>query len=507
LDEQTRKRQEICRAILGETEQNLRVVLQSKENPVLIPASVYATFEDQFWLLPSELSQSIRKIYFMISEANSLIGRTDSAAVFRRNDLWYTYMPTGLTKLQEEIRGYEALKLQPAARPFDEGKRAELVLLLRKMFDGITTLAIGRELHEAYCLQFNETGHDKDYKYYDEGLAANGVANSILNDEQLLTLCVTYKDKMRSFWDFSGKYYTYLAKTKELKLQGAWPSFERILEDLLTKHGKATYAVLRAYVELRKDYGIWSACDYNQLAYGAKELSGRGWRQALIGLEVEGVIEKRGSGKRPGERSIAPELIPLVQHVLSKWEKTQQEPSIKKSETIHPPPEAEKMIDTIWDVFVCHASEDKDAIARPLAETLRSKGLRVWYDEFTLTLGDSLSQSIDHGLAKSRFGVVILSPAFFKKQWPRKELDGLTAKEISSGKVILPIWHTVTREYVLQYSPILADKLAVSTDKGLEEVVDEILRAVGKARNTFTTTLEPTRSDKEMFDRQMADLP
>jgi hypothetical protein len=131
-----------------------------------------------------------------------------------------------------------------------------------------------------------------------------------------------------------------------------------------------------------------------------------------------------------------------------------------------------------WDLFICHASEDKEEIARPLAEALRNRGLKVWYDELTLTLGDSLSGSIDHGLAKSRFGVVILSPSFFQKRWPQRELNGLTAKEISSGKTILPVWHKVDREYVLQYSPPLADRLAVSTDKGLEHVVNEILRAI-----------------------------
>lgn len=134
----------------------------------------------------------------------------------------------------------------------------------------------------------------------------------------------------------------------------------------------------------------------------------------------------------------------------------------------------------MWDLFVCHASEDKNDVARPLAEELTSRGLNVWYDEFTLTLGDSLSRSIDYGLANSRFGVVILSPSFFKKEWPQRELDGLTAKEVSSGKTILPIWHNVDREYVLGYSPVLADKLAVSTSEGLDRVVAEIQKAVSK---------------------------
>ncbi len=79
----------------------------------------------------------------------------------------------------------------------------------------------------------------------------------------------------------------------------------------------------------------------------------------------------------------------------------------------------------MWDIFISHASEDKDTVARPLAERLRSLGLRVWYDEFTLSLGDSLRQSIDYGLANSRFGVAVLSPNCLTKNWSKKELDGL----------------------------------------------------------------------------------
>lgn len=63
-----------------------------------------------------------------------------------------------------------------------------------------------------------------------------------------------------------------------------------------------------------------------------------------------------------------------------------------------------------YDVFICHASEDKEEIARPLAEALSLKKLHVWYDEFTLKLGDSLRGTIDYGLANFRYGVVILSP-------------------------------------------------------------------------------------------------
>jgi len=94
-----------------------------------------------------------------------------------------------------------------------------------------------------------------------------------------------------------------------------------------------------------------------------------------------------------------------------------------------------------YDLFISHASEDKDALVRPLAKALSEFGLRVWYDEFTLSIGDSLSKAIDKGLADSQFGLVVLSPSFLKKGWPDYELRGLLAREIGSRKVILPIWH------------------------------------------------------------------
>jgi hypothetical protein len=98
-----------------------------------------------------------------------------------------------------------------------------------------------------------------------------------------------------------------------------------------------------------------------------------------------------------------------------------------------------------WDVFISHASEDKESFVHPLAEELTRRGVRVWYDNFTLKLGDSLREKIDYGLRYSRFGVVVLSPLFFSKDWPKKELDGLVALEVEGRKVILPVWHNVSQ--------------------------------------------------------------
>ena len=105
-----------------------------------------------------------------------------------------------------------------------------------------------------------------------------------------------------------------------------------------------------------------------------------------------------------------------------------------------------------WDVFISHASEDKEALVRPLATELRRFGLSVWYDEFSLEVGDSISRSIDRGLANSRFGLVVISPRFIAKRWPEYELRGLVAREMRGGKVIVPIWYGVTHEQVLSFS-------------------------------------------------------
>jgi hypothetical protein len=99
-----------------------------------------------------------------------------------------------------------------------------------------------------------------------------------------------------------------------------------------------------------------------------------------------------------------------------------------------------------FDVFISHASEDKDGFVRSLAAELSRLGLRVWYDEWTLRLGDSLRQKIDEGLTTSEYGVVVLSRSFFAKNWPQAELDALFAREMAGPKVILPIWHDITKD-------------------------------------------------------------
>lgn len=132
-----------------------------------------------------------------------------------------------------------------------------------------------------------------------------------------------------------------------------------------------------------------------------------------------------------------------------------------------------------YDVFISHASEDKDDVVRPLAHALSAKNLTVWYDEFELKIGDSLRRKIDKGLANSKFGIVVLSKDFIKKGWTNYELDGIITKAVTGEQVILPIWHNITKKEVIDYSPSLADKLARNTSTyTVEEIAAEIAEVI-----------------------------
>jgi hypothetical protein len=145
-------------------------------------------------------------------------------------------------------------------------------------------------------------------------------------------------------------------------------------------------------------------------------------------------------------------------------------------------------------VFISHASEDKRDVARPLAVALRRRKIDVWYDEYSLRLGDSLRASIDRGLADCDFGVVVFSKDFFGKAWPQEEVDGLFTRQLAERrKIIFPIWHRVTSSQVRACSPLLAGKKAANTKEGIPTVADQIcsaMKAEEQKRNLFSQTLK-----------------
>ncbi len=139
-----------------------------------------------------------------------------------------------------------------------------------------------------------------------------------------------------------------------------------------------------------------------------------------------------------------------------------------------PAPSVEKSGKT-YDVFISHAIEDNESIVRSMADELVVCGLKVWYDEFTLRIGDSLRQKIDAGLARSRVGLVVFSPPFVDKGWTNYELGGIVTRTISGEQILLPIWPNITKQEVIDFSPSLANKVARSTGMHMVgEIADEI---------------------------------
>lgn len=138
--------------------------------------------------------------------------------------------------------------------------------------------------------------------------------------------------------------------------------------------------------------------------------------------------------------------------------------------------------DILYDLFISYASEDREPFVIELVKLLKDNKLEIWYDEFTLTLGDRIRQSIDRGLSRSRYGIVVLSSAFFNKYWTQHEFDGLLALEESGQKKILPIWHGVSKDDVRRYSPALANRIAISSDFPIEKIVERILQVVRQSK-------------------------
>ncbi|WP_116809996.1 toll/interleukin-1 receptor domain-containing protein [Steroidobacter cummioxidans] len=131
-----------------------------------------------------------------------------------------------------------------------------------------------------------------------------------------------------------------------------------------------------------------------------------------------------------------------------------------------------------WDLFISYASEDRTPFVDALANGLMSQGYKVWYDEIALAPGNSLRRSIDEGLARSGAGIVVLSPSFFEKNWPQMELAALTGQEVTDGKLIVPIWHNIDRDAVAAYSPLISDKIAISSARGIPHAIEKIKQAL-----------------------------
>ena len=132
-----------------------------------------------------------------------------------------------------------------------------------------------------------------------------------------------------------------------------------------------------------------------------------------------------------------------------------------------------------YDVFISHASEDKTPFVEDLVKALQDRKVKVWYDSLNIEWGDSLKSQIDNGLKRSTFGIVVLSETYIKKGWTQYELEGLFNIEMTKGKTILPIWHNITKQQVMDFSPTLAGRKALtSATMTAEEIADTFVELI-----------------------------
>jgi|LGVF01.1.fsa_nt_gb hypothetical protein len=216
--------------------------------------------------------------------------------------------------------------------------------------------------------------------------------------------------------------------------------------------------------------------DILSASYASLEVAQSGLNRFLNALRAGVAIPKTDVGHRQEAIRTANNVLNQVLHEFRS--------SLKNVSALHNATilSSRQRSETKYDAFISHASEDKAVLVRPLVKQLEKNGCKIWYDEFELTVGDSLRCSIDKGLVDSRFGIVVLSSSFFSKNWPEYELNGLVAKEIDGVKVILPIWHNVSKHDVLNYSPTLADKYALSTARvDIEELASQLVTVLKSA--------------------------
>ena len=142
-----------------------------------------------------------------------------------------------------------------------------------------------------------------------------------------------------------------------------------------------------------------------------------------------------------------------------------------------------------YHAFISYASEDLDSFVLPLANRLKSIGLKIWFDRFCLKIGDSIIEKINLGLSESNYGIVVFSKNFFKKKFPKKELNALFNLEIDNKSLILPIWKDISKKDIMKHYPLLADKWAAKSWEGIDSISVQLQEVLDPDKNAICEKL------------------
>ena len=218
----------------------------------------------------------------------------------------------------------------------------------------------------------------------------------------------------------------------------------------------------------------------NQINSWDKELNKRNSESADLAKKIADKRKKRNEvylKLQKAESEDAKKAAKEIQKSNAAYEKKiqdlQNQLLISQSQTT-----AQPSVTKEYDFFISHAHEDKETFVDEFVNELKKLGIKVWYDSDEIMLGSSTRQKIDEGLKHSKYGIVVLSPDYIKegKYWTHKELNGLFAKESIYEDVIIPIWHNLSKQEVINYSPLIADKTAALTALYTPEEMAELFK-------------------------------
>ena len=225
-----------------------------------------------------------------------------------------------------------------------------------------------------------------------------------------------------------------------------------------------------------------AACQAQIMEAALREVNA--WLTASDGLEAslgrEGEVSRRSTALRFAGRVFLYHEIGLDPGVIAELLRLGQEQGL----ALHLRGPAFAAGRARWErprAFISHDSRDKDAIARPIAISLSALQCPVWFDEFSLTVGDRLRESVERGIREAHKCILVLTPHFLQNTgWTREEFDAVFTRElIERTDVLLPVWCGVTQQEVFAYSPSLANRFAANWANGSDDVVRRLRRAIG----------------------------
>ena len=154
------------------------------------------------------------------------------------------------------------------------------------------------------------------------------------------------------------------------------------------------------------------------------------------------------------------------------------------------------------DIFICHASEDKYYIVRPLYERLESEGFDIWYDEAEIKWGDSITERVNWGLIHSKYVLVVLSENFLDKKWPNREFNSVVNRESSSGIVkVLPLlvggFEAIKK--ITEAYPLINDKRYLQWSNNNAEIISELYE-IFPEKKSFDTSAEKSEGFNAPID-------